>query len=181
MKEKEVSRGINLTSRDRVFLMTNLAEWMVKKMKLPNGITGFYESKATKPPQLDGILFKQQCYEVASRYRGKVIEIKPPSYPANFYKARVEMLNDEFYILLNKHYPYLAFASVVEFGNIQFIDKPTLCEAFSSSYQVLGTKELHAPFNQDLVTQSELNDSEKKQIQYWKPETIGKIVFNYWD
>ncbi|MCM3588398.1 hypothetical protein M3182_22225 [Mesobacillus maritimus] len=108
-------------------------------------------------------------------------EIKHPSYPANFYKARVKMLNDEFYILLNEYYPYLAFASVVEFGNIQFIDNPTLCASFSPYYQVLGTKELHAPFNQDLVNQSELNVAEKKQLQYWKPETIGQIIFNYWD
>jgi len=150
-------------------------------MKLPNGVTGFYDSKLNKPPQVDGEQFKQLCFDFASRNRGKVMDFVTPQYPTNFYYAQVEMLGNLFFILLNEHYPYLAFASVVEFENIHFIDRPVLNEPFSSFYQVIGTGELHVPLNQGLIKKTELNRAELEQIAHWKPETVGQIIYNYWD
>lgn len=145
-------------------------------MKLPNGVTGFYNSEANKPPQVDGKLFKQLCFNIASSNGGNVLEYNPPRYPANFYYAQVEMLSTRFYILLNEHYPYLAFASVIESGNIEFIDIPVLFKQFIPFYHVLGTIELDLPINQ-----CELNSAEWEQISYWNPSTIGQIIFNYWN
>ncbi|MBS4220748.1 hypothetical protein KHA96_20835 [Bacillus sp. FJAT-49711] len=150
-------------------------------MKLPNGITGFYGSKANTPPQVDGKQFKQLCFDFASRNRGKVIDFVTPRYPSNFYYAYVDILGNRFYILLNEHYPYIAFASIVEFGNIKFIDRPVLNEQFSSFYQIMGNDELNVPFNKNLIKKTELNGAELEQINYWKPETVGQVVFNYWD
>lgn len=150
-------------------------------MKLPNGITGFYDSKANTPPQVDGKQFKQLCFDIASRNRGKLIDFITPQYPSNFYYAQVDVLGNRFYILLNEHYPYLAFASVVEFGNIKFIDRPVLNEQFPSFYRIIGTVELNVPFNQNLIKKTELNSAELEQIAYWKPETVGQVIFNYWD
>jgi len=152
-------------------------------MKLPNGVTGFYHSKANKPPQVDGKQFKQVCFDIASRNGGKVIDFNPSQYPMNFYKARVEIFNNRFYILLNGHYPYLAFASAVELGNINFIDIPVLFEQFSPFYQVIGAVELNIPVSEILGKENEnaLNSAELEQLAYWKPKTIGNIIFNYWD
>ncbi|MCA1201953.1 hypothetical protein ACTHAL_000786 [Priestia flexa] len=150
-------------------------------MKLPNGVTGFYDSKVNKPPQVDGKQFKQLCFDFASRNSGKVIDFITPQYPSNFYYAHVEIVGNQFYILLNEHYPYLAFASIVEFGNIKFINRPVPYEKFSSFYRVIGTGELNVPLNQKLLKQTELNSAELEQIAYWKPETVGQIIFNYWD
>lgn len=36
------------------------------RMKLPNGITGIYNSDAIKPPSVNGKQFKQLCYEIVS-------------------------------------------------------------------------------------------------------------------
>ncbi|WP_230200279.1 hypothetical protein [Bacillus niameyensis] len=153
-----------------------------QEVKLPNGITGFYNSKVnTPPPQVDWRQFKQLCFDVAIRSGGKVIDFKSPRYTENFYYAQVKILDNQFYILLNEHFPYLAFASVVEFGNIKFIDEPFIYEQFSPFYQVLKSVELNAPFNQNLVKPTELNNAELEQISYWKPETIGQLIFNYWD
>jgi hypothetical protein len=152
-------------------------------MKLPNGITGFYNSEADKPPQVDEKQFKQLCFDSACRNSGKVIDFNASQYPANFYNAQVEIFDKRFNILLNEYYPYLAFASVVEFGNISFIDIPVLFEPFSPFYQVLGTAELNVPIRQILREKDKnaLNSSELKQLAYWKPETAGQVIFNYWD
>lgn len=150
-------------------------------MKLPNGITGFYDSKTNIPPQIDGKQFQQLCFDFASRNRGKVVDFITPQYPSNFYYAQVDVLGNLFYILLNEHYPYLAFASAVEFGNIKFIDRPVLNEQFSSFYRILGVGKLNVPLNQILIKKTELNSAELEQIVYWKPETVGQIIFNHWD
>lgn len=148
-------------------------------MNLPNGVTGFYDSDANKPPQINGKQFKQLCFEFATMNGGKVIDFHTPQHTANFYYAQVDISGNHVYILLNAHYPYLAFASHVEIGTIQFIDKPVFCENFSEFYQVLGKNALNAPINQNLA--KELNNAEWKQIAYWKPVTVGEIIFNYWD
>jgi hypothetical protein len=33
----------------------------------------------------------------------------------------------------------------------------------------------------NLHNDNELNSAELKQIAYWKPETIGELIFNFWD
>jgi hypothetical protein len=125
--------------------------------------------------------FKQLCFDLASRNDGKVINYNTPQYPANFYYVQVEIFDNRFYILLNKHYPYLSFASIVELGNIKFIDNPVLFNQFSLFYQVLGTGELNVPITQIVEEKNKLNTEELEQIAYWKPDTVGQIIFNYWD
>jgi hypothetical protein len=148
-------------------------------MILPNGVTGFSDTEANNPLKVDGKQFKQLCFDLAARNGGKVLAYNTPQYPANFYFAQIENLGNTFYVLLNEHYPYLAFASVVEPGTIQFIDKPDLNEPFSPFYRVWSAVELNLP--QTMVSKSELNTAEIKQLAYWKPESVGQIIFNYWD
>ncbi|MGG3891252.1 hypothetical protein [Metabacillus fastidiosus] len=152
-------------------------------MKLPNGITGFSTSEANKPPQVEEKQFKQLCFHFVTHKGGKVIDFNVPQYPVNFYNAKVEIFNMQFCILLNEHYPYLAFTSTVEFGNIEFIDIPILSEQFSLFYQVMDTAALNVPISKILEEKNkhELNNAEWGEIAYWKPETIGQIIFNYWD
>ncbi|WP_033541164.1 hypothetical protein [Planococcus sp. CAU13] len=150
-------------------------------MKLPNGVTGFYRAEDGVPPSVNRKQFKQLCLDLASRSAGKVISVSPPQYPANFYCAQVELSGELIYILLNEHYPYLAFASSVEFGDITFIDVPALHALFDPFYQVTGTAELNVPVNQRLLMEMELNRAETEQIAYWKPGTVGQIIFNHWD
>ena len=75
----------------------------------------------------------------------------------------------------------LLFASDHEYRNITFIDAPTLHAHFSPFYQVLEKKALNKPLNLSLAMKTKLNKAELKQIEYWKPESIGQIIFNYWD
>ncbi|WHZ03016.1 hypothetical protein QNH48_29570 [Neobacillus sp. YX16] len=148
-------------------------------MELPNGVSGFYHSEASKPPQIDGKQFKKLCYHFAACNGGKVINFNLSHSSANFYYAQVEIFDLEFYILLNEHYPYLAFADAIESGDIQFVDIPSLSEQFSLYYHVLDTKELTVPINDK--HKSGLNSAELQQISYWMPDKIGQVLFNFWD
>jgi hypothetical protein len=148
-------------------------------MELPNGVSGFCNSEANKPPQIDGKQFKQMCYHFAACNGGKVINFNLSHSSANFYYAQVEIFDLEFYILLNEHYPYLAFIATIESGDIQFVDIPVLSEQFSLYYHVLDTMELGVPIKEK--HKSGLNSAELQQISYWKPEKIGQVIFNFWD
>ncbi|MBD8071635.1 hypothetical protein [Bacillus sp. PS06] len=148
-------------------------------MLLPNGITGFYDIQM--PPEVDRKQFKQLCFDFASWNRGKVIDDVTSIDQSNFYYAQIEIEGRLFYILLNKHYPYLAFASEIEFGNIKFTNNPVHDKPFSFFYQVLAMDELNVPFNQNQTRIMELNRTELQQIAYWKPKKVGEIIFNYWD
>ncbi|WP_260288953.1 hypothetical protein [Peribacillus aracenensis] len=157
-------------------------------MKLPNGVTGFYNAKHNKPPTIDGKQFKQQCFSIIKRNNGKVLEFIEPQFATNFLNVEVKVFNKHLHILLNEHYPFLAFASFVDFENIIFIDEPELSKQFSPFYKVLGMEELNEQlyikegtgkiiFKND----NELNSAELEQIAYWKPKSTGEVIFNFWD
>lgn len=158
------------------------------RMKLPNGITGFCKSEVDLPPQVDEKQFKQICFNIVLRNGGKVKKFNSSGYITNFYSTQIELFDKQFFILLNEHYPFLAFASNVEYCDIKFLDMPILFEQFSTYYKVIKTEKLNESVilrpgskNGILQNEHELNSAELKQIAYWKPETIGNIIFNYWD
>ncbi|WP_230203563.1 hypothetical protein [Bacillus massiliigorillae] len=106
----------------------------------------------------------------------------------NYYNVQVEIFQKQLHILLNVHYPLLAFARVAKYDNIDFIDEPILVQEFSPFYQVLQTTELNKPLNLSLDAEKwmlqndyQFNEAELEEIVFWNPETIGEIIFNHWD
>ncbi len=147
-------------------------------MKLLNGITGFYK-KQNEPPNIDGKQFERLCFSIINQNKGTILNFQEPQITSNYFAMKVKVSNKHFYILLNAHYPFLAFASTVNFGKINFIEVPHLKEEFSPFYIVLSTKDLNEPFL--LQSENELNSEELKQIAYWEPYGIGEVIFNNWD
>ncbi|MCE4093293.1 hypothetical protein [Priestia megaterium] len=79
-------------------------------------------------------------------------------------------------------------ASTVEFQHINFIDDPALSKDFMPLYKVLSKEELNEPLDirnskgkVSLENKNNLNSSELEQIFYWKPNTVGEVMFNFWD
>ena len=156
------------------------------KMKLPNGVTGFYE-KQNEPPLTKGKAFKILCYNIIKSKGGRILEFKEPT-ATNFYDVKVNVFNEKFHILLNAHYPLLAFASFVENGDIDFMDNPDLKKEFNPYYNVLDRNELNEPIiikpsskKFTVENENDLNKAEWKQLAYWKPDRIGEVIFNIWD
>jgi hypothetical protein len=156
-------------------------------MKLPNGITGFYE-KHNEPPMVDDKQFKQLCFNLIKNNGGRILEFNEPKENTNFFDVEVCIFNKHFHILLNAHYPIIAFASIVTFGEIDYLDEPQLNIEFSPFYTVLRKEELNESIiinteskKYTLQIDNEMNSAELKQIAYWKPERIGDVIFNHWD
>ncbi len=137
---------------------------------------------------MDGEKFKQQCFSILRRNHGKVLRFLEPQMTMNFFDVEVNVFNQHIHILLNDHYPILAFASAVDFENIHFINEPELLRQFSPFYRVLSMKELNEPLymKEDpgkiiLANDNELNSAELEQIAYWKPKSVGEVIYNFWD
>ena len=155
-------------------------------MILLNGVTGFY-SVNQQPPSMDEKQYKQNCYSLISSMDGDVLSFQGAQTAANFFNTEVKVLNKHLHILLNEHYPFMAFTCKFDYGKTIFYDEPELLKLFSPYYTVLGTDELNESIilklgsRRIIQNDNELNDDELTQIAYWKPERMGDILFNYWD
>lgn len=157
-------------------------------MNLPNGVTGFHSSIDNKPNEIDENHFKSICFDLIRRNQGKILKIDEANLTSNFSKVKVNVFNREIYVLLNAYYPFLALASTVEFQHINFIDDPVLSKGFMPFYKVLSKEKLNEPLDirnskgkVSLENKNNLNSSELEQIFYWKPNTVGEVMFNFWD
>ncbi|WP_100332242.1 hypothetical protein [Bacillus xiapuensis] len=155
-------------------------------MHLAYGITGFYEAGDQPLPRNAGKLFKKMCWEAARTIGADVLMFQKPGHRTNFFHVLLDNGRKRIHILLNAHYPLIAFAASVEFGHITFYDEPALSESFKGFY-LCEAKELnqllriqsHPEFA--LLHHHDLNKAELSQIMYWKPNTVGEVVFNFWD
>ena len=76
----------------------------------------------------------------------------------------------------NAYYPWIAFAKNLDFTRIEFIESPF--DIIDTNVNVLTLPELEQSWH-DIV--GELSKAELEQIKYWKPNTVGDIIFNCWD
>lgn len=150
-------------------------------MLLPEGITGFGYCKLV---DADALLkrVKSSIYSV----RGEVDSVKLPGVATNFYRFHVRLKKyhgwKELQLLLNGAYPWLAAAhkGVESQIGFTFCEIPSELKAVLLDDFVLCSKEmLVMSITSDLL--SALSESEMKQIRYWKPQTIGEVVFNHFD
>lgn len=141
-----------------------------------SGITGFRNLNDPYIFERDEQEFKKFCYSIATCYHCVVISFDFDLTSKNFYSAEIKTEQDSLYLLGNAYYPWIAFAKNWSFEKIEFIDSPfTLID---SNVHVLTLSDLQQDWH-DIV--GELSKAELEQVKYWKPNTIGDIVFNFWD
>lgn len=152
-------------------------------MELPYGVSGFYNSDEKKAPEIDVSKYEELCYGLARDLGGELLEFSDSLYPANFYKADFKLPELNICLVMNKHYPIIAFATAVEDMKIGFIDYAKGTKAVPEEFTVLPAEFLETSMPESLAEfrGNGLNKGEIEQIKYWKPETVGQIVFNFWD
>lgn len=66
----------------------------------------------------------------------------------------------------------------IESGPLVFVEAPRLVAALADQpgFRILTLSELNGPF--DAAAWPHVLSSD---INYWKPETLGEALFNYWD
>jgi hypothetical protein len=157
-------------------------------MNLPYEVTGFYSSTNDKPHEIDDKPFKDICFNLARKYPGRILDIDELKLATNFFKVKIHINHQDLYVLLNMYYPFLTFASAVEFQRLHFINYPLLSKDFIPFCKVLSKEELHEPLKIrkrkgqiTLENINKLNTTELEQILYWQPKNVGEVIFNFWD
>ena len=164
----------------------------VSEMILKNGVTGFYSDEpVSRENEVDGKEFKAICYSLERNMHAKLIEFNEPGITPNFYHAKFDYQRKEVHVLLNNAYPFVAFASKVEYFAISFIDLPAFADCLTKKnphYRVLKTEELEESVSIDTRThairnENNLNKQELEQLFYWRNSvnTVGNVIYNYWD
>lgn len=151
-------------------------------MVLEDGITGFFQQAVKSCVYMElKKSFQQFCYELANINHGKVFYIEDSLNSKNFYFAKLELYFTKIFVLANARYPYLAFASLLEYEKIEFINKSLDWKLpLFLKYTILNVEELNIKYC-DKEVENHLNNAEIKQVLYWKPTTVGEVIFNFWD
>ncbi|MGW5366455.1 hypothetical protein [Actinopolymorpha pittospori] len=147
-------------------------------MKLPPGATGF---AAPAPNEADLGAFTAICYHAARAINGAVTHVVRAGVTPNFHI--VDIAHGEHHTAVLRHtvLPLVAFARSAGDSAMTFVDHSDLAAAIAeaSDLQVLTTSQLLTPLSR--VDLSALDQHERDQISYWKPNTTGELLFNYWD
>lgn len=152
-------------------------------MILCAGVTGFQPA-----PSIEVKAFKAICYASFAPHRVEFVE--NDGLANNFYECIIQLDNRKVHVLLNRQYPFIAFSSTrsVDEETFPFIDDMKLRNCFSPYYRVLTVEQLNEPIikrqrgkNMVLDNEHNLHDAELKELAFWKPKTVGEVVFNNWD
>ncbi len=164
------------------------------KQPLPSyiraGITGFGSTPQPIDPK-DLKDFRALCYTAARAADAIILgfDLSLFNVIRNFVFALLKFPKDPgvplAFVFLNQHVPLLAFVSAHDqafYPPLAFIDVFELTVPFERSYHVLKKQELELPW---IWSQRELASSlypeEIEQIKYWKPQSVGEVLFNFWD
>ena len=149
-------------------------------MKLPPGATGF-----NPPPgvQADLSAFTALCHQAARAIDATVTAVTPAGVTPDFHTVEITNVQHHIAVLRHTTLPFIAFARPQANGDVTvtFIDHRDLAAAITklTDAQGLTVDQLRTPLSQ--VDLSALDPGEHDQINYWKPATVGELLFNYWD
>jgi hypothetical protein len=151
-------------------------------MKLLPGATGF------NPPageHADLRRFTDICYHAARAIGGAVTGVTPAGVTPNFHTVDITHGHAQHHVEVLRHIalPLIAFARPAADGDLTmtFVDHGDLAAALTSltDAQILTVEQLRTPLAR--VDLSALDRHEHRQINYWKPDTVGELLFNFWD
>lgn len=159
-------------------------------MILKRGVTGF--TKGDLSLERDGAAcraeFKKYCYSYVGQLKGRILAWHDPDSVIGYAHAHVKIDGEAFYIFYHDLYDYVAFTSNCEMGGLEFIDHPLLAGLFENPYQVLTAAQLTEPLafqasgsGNILLNENDLNDVELHFMNHFRSQTVGDLVFNYWD
>ncbi len=150
-------------------------------MRLPAGATGFQGPPADL--EVDVRALATICFHAARALGGTITAVVPASATPNFHS--VDFVHDRQHMTVLRHasLPFVAFADPCPPGHTELVfrDHPRLVAAVTqtSDLQVLTTEQLNSPLS--AVDLRALHPDEHHQIAYWKPHTVGELLFNFWD
>ncbi len=154
-------------------------------MILKRGITGFLDRHHSEAmPEFTFVDFKGVVYAVAAPLHLNVTNVTERGITPNFHFANLAGREISVSILGHSIFPICAFAepAPASLQDIRFVDCPDIARSITDMFPYVAT-----PTAEELnrkQTDSDLRvlgAAERDQIQYWKPQTVGELAFNWWD
>ncbi|MFZ3471049.1 hypothetical protein ACODT3_21380 [Streptomyces sp. 4.24] len=149
---------------------------------LPRGATGFRHVSEPPLPDTDPEDCRAAWQAAALAAGGRVEDFVEECYPQNFHSATLTDREGAAHVaLFHVHHPLVAFVDERRFGYTdEFEDPPPWAAPLTDAgFTVLSAAVLRSPFSE--ADTSALAETERSEIDYWQPETIGTAVFNMWD
>ena len=167
--------SLEAAAPDANFWLANYADF---EADLLQNVSGFDTKINNSPDLIKNIIavFEAHGFRYKQIYTEKVLNT------ANYKVLELKNGTQIFHIAVNNHKPYLACIKDFALSNIkvEFHNFP-----IEPSY---GLQNIAFTFPKNLLELSlnsiftaKISASERKQIQYWKAETIGEFLFNKWD
>ena len=159
-------------------------------MILKKGVTGYTGGDLPLERDSDArvIEFKQYCYSFVQQLKGEILEWYEPDIDIHYAHAHIKIKGNELYIFHHNMYDYIAFTNNRLITGLEFIDHPELKSLFEKRYEVLTVTQLEEPLVRQangsghiLLNENALNDVELYYMDYFPAQTVGDLVFNYWD
>jgi hypothetical protein len=126
--------------------------------------------------------FRGLCFEAARRVGGDVTQWFDPVVTPNFHAVFVEYRDHRPTVAVlwtSKGDVALTVSDEPEAGPVEFADDAALMtalRALSLDIRVWGKAELEMPFRAD-----DWPDLDARDVRYWRPQTVGDVLFNWWD
>lgn len=159
-------------------------------MILKRGVTGFSARDLSLKHDWVALTaeFKKYCYACVQQLQGSILAFYEPDIDLGYAHAHVKIDGEELYIFYNNMYDDIAFTSNCEIGGLKFIDHELLGTLFDNRYTVLTASQLAEPLVYQtnssgiiLMNENVLDDLELRFMKHFRSQTVGDLVFNYWD
>ena len=155
-------------------------------MILKKGVTGFTAGDLSLDRDFGArvVEFKRYCYAYVQQLKGEIVAWYEPAIDIHYAHAHIKINEQELYIFYNTMYDYIAFTNNRLITGLAFIDHPELKALFDERYEVLTVAQLEEPLVRSghiLLNENDLNEVELKYMNYFQAQTVGDLVFNYWD
>lgn len=151
-------------------------------MRLMRGATGFRVSGEDALPLTDVALLRQLCFEAARSVAGRVGMWREAG-TSTFHSTTITSRRVSCSVLFHAHLPVVAFTAAPPLpGQLigAFMDSPHWAGIFEAGgLQLLGPRALGLKMAD--VDLGVLSQAELAQISYWRPESLGDLLFNWWD
>jgi hypothetical protein len=142
------------------------------------GATGFHRAGEVPPRETDLKSFRRACH-AAARMAGAAVQGLDVGLCASF--DAVDIAGTV--VLVHRHLPVVAFSgAALEPGSPVrgFVPPPPWAGPLADAgFRLLEPAEPDAPIER--VDLSALPEAELKAVRHWRPQTLGELMFNWWD
>lgn len=142
---------------------------------------------AYAPPRLPDTRAERTALHAAARALGwRIGDPVDPAPHASFHVARIETGAAPLWLLLENNGHAAALSPVQPvFGAWTFTDAPALSEALAaagSPLHLFSAADLDTDLTPaDRAFLTSLNLGFEANLAYWRPRTVGSVIFNWWD